>query len=296
MQGAQYCIPNAQVFDGTAVPVASAQFVLNSVIDPHNHEFFEILFVISGYGIHRTSSGERPLQRGNVFVFQPGAWHGFDACQQLKVYNCYFARELLSRELAWIHAEPGLSALVGTSSQPIPDSSTECALQTQLSETSLRQSQLHLETMRHISRQRSAVGHAQLMGHLLLLLGQVAQTLPCNVETPASPNHVNSHAAVVEAMRLMESRLDYTWSLSELSGRLHMDRSYLIRLFTAHTGMSPMAHLAYQRALHAAQLLTSTDLPIASIAKAVGWPDPNYFARRFKAHFGVSARAYRTHP
>jgi AraC family L-rhamnose operon transcriptional activator RhaR len=25
----------------------------------------------------------------------------------------------------------------------------------------------------------------------------------------------------------------------------------------------------------------------------VGWDDPNYFARRFKAHFGISATRYR---
>jgi AraC-like DNA-binding protein len=35
------------------------------------------------------------------------------------------------------------------------------------------------------------------------------------------------------------------------------------------------------------------DEPVTCIGRAVGWPDQNYFARRFKAHHGLSATTYR---
>ena len=287
------CIPAAFVFNGSKVPIAAGRFLLNHAIEPHNHEFVELVFVCSGHGLHRTASGENSLQRGDVFVFWPGTWHAFAACQQLSVYNCYFAVELLNHELAWLNAEPGLLAGLGASAHAHRSVPTERVLQTRMREAGLRQSQLFLEAMRHTPNHTSVSAHAQLVGHLILLLGQLAQTLSHDINPPESADQSVIHAAVAEGIRLMQSRLGYTWSLSELSGCLHVDRSYLVRLFSAHTGMSPMAYLAHQRALQAAHLLTSTDMPIAGIADAVGWSDPNYFARRFKAKFGISASTYR---
>jgi AraC-like DNA-binding protein len=40
-------------------------------------------------------------------------------------------------------------------------------------------------------------------------------------------------------------------------------------------------------------LLLHSDDPVTAIGRAVGWPDQNYFARRFKAHYGLSATTYR---
>ena len=55
-----------------------------------------------------------------------------------------------------------------------------------------------------------------------------------------------------------------------------------------------MAYLARRRVETAAGLLLHTDQPVTQIGRSVGWPDQNYFARRFKAHFGLSATIYRS--
>jgi AraC-like DNA-binding protein len=38
--------------------------------------------------------------------------------------------------------------------------------------------------------------------------------------------------------------------------------------------------------------LLHSDEPVTCIGQAVGWPDQNYFARRLKAHYGLSATTY----
>jgi AraC family transcriptional regulator, L-rhamnose operon transcriptional activator RhaR len=94
-------------------------------------------------------------------------------------------------------------------------------------------------------------------------------------------------------MRLLESRLTHQWTLRELADQLHLSQSHLVRLFKSSTGMPPMAYLARRRVQTAAALLLHTDQPVTQVGRAVGWPDQNYFARRFKAHFGLSASTYR---
>jgi AraC-like DNA-binding protein len=43
----------------------------------------------------------------------------------------------------------------------------------------------------------------------------------------------------------------------------------------------------------AAEMLLHGDESMSEIGQTVGWPDQNYFARRFKAHFGLSGTTYR---
>ena len=92
---------------------------------------------------------------------------------------------------------------------------------------------------------------------------------------------------------MLEASMARRWVLAELAEELHLAPGYLVRLFKAATGLPPMAYLAQVRAEHAAVMLLHSDEPVTGIGRAVGWPDQNYFARRFKAHYGLSATTYR---
>jgi AraC family L-rhamnose operon transcriptional activator RhaR len=102
-----------------------------------------------------------------------------------------------------------------------------------------------------------------------------------------------AHPAVARAMRMLEAEPARPWTLAQLSDDLHLAPAYLVRLFKAATGLPPIAYLSRHRAELAATLLLHTEEPITQIARTVGWPDQNYFARRFRGHYGLSATAYR---
>jgi AraC-like DNA-binding protein len=134
-----------------------------------------------------------------------------------------------------------------------------------------------------------------ILGRLSLLLGQLGRAAVGPGEAVGATGATGGprHPAVSQAMRLLEGSIARQWTLGELAEELHLAPGYLVRLFKAATGLPPMAYLAQVRAEHAAVLLLHSDEPITCIGRAVGWPDQNYFARRFKAHYGLSATTYR---
>ena len=74
---------------------------------------------------------------------------------------------------------------------------------------------------------------------------------------------------------------------------LHTSPNYLVRLFTKTAGLPPMAYLRRRRLEMATQLLIDSDLLVGEVGNRVGWADANYFARRFRAAFGVTPTVYR---
>jgi AraC family L-rhamnose operon transcriptional activator RhaR len=58
-------------------------------------------------------------------------------------------------------------------------------------------------------------------------------------------------------------------------------------------GTSLLGWLAQYRAEQMAVRLAASDRPVAEIGRAVGWHDPNYATRRFRATYGISPTEYR---
>lgn len=81
--------------------------------------------------------------------------------------------------------------------------------------------------------------------------------------------------------------------VSELAQMEHLCESRFRELFREAFGASPNDYIIQLRLLHAADLLTQSDLSIAQIAEMCGYADALYFSRLFRRKNGVSPAAYR---
>ncbi len=89
------------------------------------------------------------------------------------------------------------------------------------------------------------------------------------------------------------ARLDESWTLDLLAQRCHLSAEHLRRLCRKELGRSPMQHIIYLRMQAAANLLSTTDDKIETIAAATGYENPFVFSTTFKKWVGWRPSEYR---
>ncbi len=270
-------------------PVRTFTTVLDGSVPLHDHDFMEICLIVGGVGVHRTIYGEQKISAGDTFILRPGAWHCFEQGEQLVVCEVRFGMELLTRELAWTRDDPAIDLMFWAAPLSLD---RRGVLHVKLDSASLEKSHKIADELAALTAREIGGGRAEEIGRLLVFVSELSKEVTSSM-LAVRRGKPEPHQAVTDGIRLMEEDIRRDWTLPELARRLNVDKSYLVRLFRAHTSSPPMQFLARLRAERAAVLLLRTQRDVGVIGEQVGWNDPNYFARRFKAHFGMSATRYR---
>ncbi|MBA4248404.1 MAG: hypothetical protein C0444_08950 [Microbacterium sp.] len=272
----QRSIRRSEVFRRGSIPIAAKDVPALSGIPEHTHDYLEIAVVSHGEGTHVTGDGRHPIRRGSVILIRPGTAHSYQEPRELSTFNLYLAPELLHRELAWVVEHPPLArALLGGQPNAGVLDRESCDRVINWLE--------QIEQFAGTSHRAALVG---LTSCVLDAFTQIAE------KTESSADSTIAHS-VITMMSLMMKDLSYAWSIADLTRAANASASVVHRAFTAHVGTSPMSWLSRARAERFATELVLTGDPIASIGRLVGWDDPNYASRRFRAEFGMTPTEYR---
>jgi AraC-like DNA-binding protein len=96
------------------------------------------------------------------------------------------------------------------------------------------------------------------------------------------------------AMAQMHSAPGRKWTVAELAASVAVSRSLLDERFRTVLGRSPIRYLTDWRMHLADELLASTDLGVAAVARRVGYDSEEAFSRAFKRRYGCPPSAWRT--
>ncbi|WP_156365020.1 AraC family transcriptional regulator [Sciscionella sediminilitoris] len=270
------------IFGAGGIAIAAEETELGDRgMAPHSHDFIELAIVLAGTARHASAVGRVQVRTGSVVALRPGDWHAYDRCAGLRLCNVGLGTELLHRELSWLRSDPVLGSVLW----PVERSKWPARHRiARLDPGTLERIAEPLHAMAAGPARRTGE-RTKRIGQLLCVIGEL--TAHRDTAVPVTPE------VVATAVGLLEEEPAHPWSVRELAAAAGVSASHLARLFGAHLGAAPMECLGRLRAERAAALLIETRLPVAEIGREVGWPDPAYASRRFRAFFGVSPRTYR---
>ncbi len=133
----------------------------------------------------------------------------------------------------------------------------------------------------------------------LMIQDTVHRLLVHLLRNESLPNTVEgiTHPLINKLLRHIDEHFSEHVTIQQASEMLHVNRSYLSRLFHQHTGFTFPNYLCTVRLREAKKLLSRTNLPLTDIAMQCGFSSIVYFSTTFAKYESITASMYRSlHP
>ena len=98
---------------------------------------------------------------------------------------------------------------------------------------------------------------------------------------------------VERAKAYLLEHIEKETSLEELSAAIGVSKFYLIRIFKAHFGTSPMEYLRGVRMQRACDLLLETEMPVKEIGRQLSYSSAYHFAQCFRQYAACNPSVFR---
>jgi AraC family transcriptional regulator len=132
------------------------------------------------------------------------------------------------------------------------------------------------------------VGAAHLEALCLVAVGELLQMRP-----PLSGGQRLSDAQIDRLLEFVEAHLEDDLSVEDLAKVLNLSRFHFSRIFKSTTSQSPFQFLLDRRIRRSTELLSSSTLTIAEIAKKCGFRSVPQFEEAFRRTIGARPIRYR---
>lgn len=257
----------------------------------HDHEFVEVVYVMSGEGYHYVGRDRERTSKGCLYVLPVGTSHILrpsDASGNngLVVYNLCIRPAFLKELRKWLtpYAEEDEGEVPWTIFGGAPGSYLK------VTDEGMRLGDTFEQLHREYEERRPGY-EASLFSLLLQLAVRIHRRLhgTDRRESAGAPGRAEMEAIVEDVNR----RLSEPITLERLAAEAGISRRHFIRLFRQHAGMGFTDYLQHRRVELACRLLAETDERIERIAHDAGYRDLAYFRRIFRRVMGTSPGAYR---
>lgn len=109
----------------------------------------------------------------------------------------------------------------------------------------------------------------------------------------AGNKRVSYDERISRVLNYIDEHLREEITLNVLCEQVHLQASYLIRLFKDATGETPFSYIRKRRINLAQKLLLDKTLSVEEVSSASGFHDVHYFSKTFKSQTAMTPTAYR---
>lgn len=237
----------------------------------HAHDFYEMVCVSSGSGMHVIDGISWPISRGSVFVVAPHEEHYFEKVEKLSLLNILIRPAFLNETLLTLLADFAPEKQFMAAHQTIVHSTFYTNLLNEELSHNLVHRSLMLETL-----------FTQLA--IFLQRGHISQ---------AANNCVKEDSIIYLLNYLHHNYANDKLSIDYLAQKFNIQKRMLERKVQSITALTPNDYITHVRLCHAMNLLVTSEQSITDIAYLCGFNDSNYFSHRFKLFFGIPPRTVR---
>lgn len=234
-----------------------------TLVAPHWHEGYEILYIRRGWGEQRINAQVLPFHLGEIVVICPGDIHATEA---LAPKGC---------EIDVVHCSEDLLDAY---------ESKRAALTSGVLEAQGEGFEQLFNAIGRYARDTQPGQPLLMAGFAQLLLGALVRSARQNAAPHCSP----MIREICDDLRTAE-----TLSLEQTAKRFGYTPEHLSRKFRAETGVPFHQYCEKLRMRRAAALLQNGPESLAEIADRLGYCSASSFIRAFKRAYGMTPHAYR---
>lgn len=249
---------------------------------PHCHDFFEVLFLTQGSGVHIIDNNSYDIKPPCIFFLSPGQAHKLELSEDVAGYIFLFTGEfyLLDKSNQNKLLEYPFFFNVKQDNPPllIKDQSDQAFLESLFKKG--------CEEMNQPDQGSYELSHALL------------ELILCSCERFYPPEHLEGvkqkgHVLVKRFRELIEEKYHLNLSIKEYADSLNVSENHLTHLVKERTSKTSKELIKEKQIIEIKRLLKYSDYSITQIADYLNFKDQSYFTKFFKKSEGLTPLDYR---
>ncbi len=266
------------------------QYTINKwEAEPHNHNYFEIIFIEKGKGFHTINDIRFPYEENNIFLLAPEDAHYFEIEEQTHFTFFKFTELLFSNKVNLPDRNYWLQRIEQLLHHPniIPGDV--------ISHEKDRKVIWDIHNLVLDEFKNEKIYYQEIISNAIsTILSIIVRNISEKYDANQNDVQINQRKIDLILSHIRQHAYDNALTkISFLADKFGMSQSSISTYFKRKTGESIHQYVTKYKMKLVEYRLLYTEFTIAEIAYQMGYTDESHLTKTFKKHFSMSPRQYR---